>query len=132
MIRIKTLLLTFLLGLICALQSSFATEIKGNCSRSCSFTVQIHHARQYVISITWSGAGGASGTPVVSGVDKDQSFYMAPGQYTIHANYFDGSGTAKDPAFLNCGGSQFKFAFTSHGQNCAAYDEASVLVTAGK
>jgi hypothetical protein len=84
-----------------------------------------------VISITWNGSGGSSGSPVVSGMDKNVDAYMGPGTYTIHAKYLDAAGTAHDPAYLSCG-MQIKFSFTSHGQNCDAYNEAFVLVSLSK
>lgn len=105
-----------------------AIDIPGRCDRGCSFNIQIANVRPYVISVTWYSAGGASGSPVVSGTNKDVTAYMAAGTYTIHAKYLDGNGTQHDAAYYQCG-NQIKFSFTNHGSNCAAYNEAFVLVT---
>jgi len=117
--------------LVLAPAISSATDVPGKCDKSCSFNIQILKVRPYVISITWNGAGGSSGSPVVSGMDKNVDAYMGPGTYIIHAKYLDGAGTQHDPANIQCG-TQTKFSFTSHGQNCAAYNEAFVLVTLSK
>jgi hypothetical protein len=114
--------------LTCLPSACFATDTVGSCNTSCTFNIQIAHARSYVISVTWTGSGGSSGTPVVSGTDKNVSYAMGPGHYTIHAKYLDQDGTARDPAALQCG-TQVKYSFTGHGQNCAAYNEAFVLIT---
>jgi hypothetical protein len=119
-----------LLAIICALMlfplGAHATDIKGTCQSSCSFHIHIANAHTYQISISWYGAGGGSGTPVVYGENKDESYSMAPGQYTIHAKYLDGS-ILKDAAYMNCG-SQFNLSFTNHGA-CKDYNEAWVSIT---
>jgi hypothetical protein len=123
---LKTVVMIVLLVFLPAV--SFATDVPGKCDKACSFNIQIFKVRPYEISITWNGSGGASGSPVVSGMDKNVDAYMGPGTYVIHAKYLDAAGTAHDPAYLRCG-MQVKFSFTSHGQNCDAYNEAFVLVT---
>jgi hypothetical protein len=126
---LKTAAVIVLLALVPG--ASFATDIHGKCNKSCSFNIKIFTVRPYVISVTWNGSGGASGSPVVSGMDKSVDAYMGPGTYTIHAKYLDAAGTEHDPAYLPCR-TQIKFSFTNHGQNCVAYNEAFVLVTLSK
>jgi hypothetical protein len=115
---------------LCAPAMSYAADTPGYCEHTCTFNIQIAHARSYVISVTWTGSGGSSGTPVVSGMDKNESYSMGSGHYIIHAQYLDSAGTARNAAAIACG-NQVKYSFTSHGPNCAAYDEAFVLVTRG-
>jgi hypothetical protein len=89
--------------LVLAPSASFATDVPGKCVKSCSFNIQILKVRPYVISITWNGSGGASGSPVVRGMDQNVNAYMGPGTYTIHAEYLDAAGTAHNPEYLACG-----------------------------